>query len=148
MTSPHAAATPLFATAEKPAAGQRRVIPTETTDSIPAATAQSIPRLVEALLAECTAPAQVLRVIGALLPSLGVEPTRRCQALLLLNHSFDRPSYPGLANRVGRSRPFVQDVCSGKKPSGPLREDIARVLCVVPDNIWSPVPHDPKVEQS
>jgi len=100
------------------------------------------------LVAACATPEQALGVIGELLPVLGVSPTRRIQALMLLNPSFDRPSYPGLANRVGRCKPYVHNVCTQKLPSDPLQNDVAAALCVRASDIWSPESHNPTVEQS
>lgn len=118
------------------------------TDSSPASGGASIPRLVEALREACSTPQQVLGAIGGLLPLLEVSPSRRIQALLLLNPSFDRPSYPGLANRVGRCKPYVHNVCTGKLSSGPLRKDVAAALCVRARDIWSPASHTSTLEQS
>jgi hypothetical protein len=64
-------------------------------------------------------------------------------ALMLLNPNIERPSYPGLANLIGRHRVYVHDVCTEKIYAPPTREAVAAALHVQPDQIWTPDPHAP-----
>lgn len=143
-----ALAAPLFGPTNETPPAQGGDIASQPNDSSPHAGGASIPEPVVLPLTVCETPEMALAIIGHLLPVLGVSPTRRIQALMLLNPSFDRPSYPGLANRVGRCKPYVHNVCTQKLDSDPLQIDVAAALGVCVADIWPPDSHTPTVEQS
>ncbi|MCF8065014.1 MAG: hypothetical protein K9K36_07210 [Desulfarculaceae bacterium] len=86
-------------------------------------------------------------MIGTLLPLLDVSPSRKIQALMLLNPDMERPSFRGLANLLGKNLQHLHYVVTGRRDSSALKSLMAGELCVRVPNIWTP-DHTPKVEQS
>jgi hypothetical protein len=77
-------------------------------------------------------------LIGSLLPLLDVSPSRKVQALMLLNPNIDRPSFRGLANLLGKNLQHLHYVVTGRRDSGALKNLVAGELCVTAESIWPP----------
>ncbi|MCF8124488.1 MAG: hypothetical protein K9K34_18960 [Desulfarculaceae bacterium] len=73
-----------------------------------------------------------------MLPLLEVSPSRKVQALMLLNPNMDRPSFRGLANRLGKNLQHLHYVVTGRRDSGALKLLMAGELCVRVESIWTP----------
>ena len=132
MNNPHTSSTPLFG----PPAGPvpKTELPDKTRD----------PHDVSA----CATPESILGLIGSVLPLLDVSPSRKVQALMLLNPSMDRPSFRGLANLLGKNLQHLHYVVTGRRDSSVLKELVAGELGVSVSNIWPAGHHPTTVEQS
>lgn len=131
MNTPHTDSSPLFG--PLPGAVPVTKTPDKSTD----------PHDISA----CATPESILGLIGTFLPLLDVSPSRKIQALMLLNPDMDRPSFRGLANRLGKNLQHLHYVVTGRRDSSALKALMADELCVRVPNIWPP-DHTPTVEQS
>lgn len=105
--------------------------------AVPASKALEIPKDPHDVSA-CSTPESILSMIGALLPLLDVSPSRKVQALMLLNPNMDRPSFRGLANLLGKNLQHLHYVVTGRRDSSALKLLMAGELCVTVESIWPP----------
>jgi len=132
MNNPHTSSTPLFGPLQGPVPATEPLDKTRDPHDVSA----------------CATPESILGLIGSVLPLLDVSPSRKVQALMLLNPSMNRPSFRGLANLLGKNLQHLHYVVTGRRDSSALKELVAGELGVSVQSIWPPVAHDPKVEQS